>query len=83
MKEFNFHIKYDPTLMSYGRFHTKLDDMFEYEFVKFVLERHQGNLSRAAAEVKMDRKHLDLLAIKHKLRQRKSRKLVKPIECKI
>jgi len=41
---------------------------FETDYVKQLLERHRGNLSAAAREAVMDRKHLSDLAKKHGLR---------------
>lgn len=41
---------------------------FEFRYVRWLLERHRGNLSMAAREARMDRKHLHELAVKHGLR---------------
>jgi DNA-binding NtrC family response regulator len=41
---------------------------FERNYVEWLLRRHQGNISAAAREAKMDRKHLYDLARKHGLR---------------
>jgi DNA-binding NtrC family response regulator len=41
---------------------------FERRYVEWLLRRHQGNISAAAREAKMDRKHLYDLARKHGLR---------------
>jgi DNA-binding NtrC family response regulator len=41
---------------------------FERRYVKWLLERHGGNISAAAREAKMDRKYLYDLAKKHGMR---------------
>ena len=41
---------------------------FERRYVKWLLARHGGNVSAAAREAKMDRKHLHDMAKKHGLR---------------
>ena len=41
---------------------------FERRYVKWLLGRHGGNVSAAAREAKMDRKHLHDMAKKHGLR---------------
>ncbi|MEM9193446.1 MAG: FHA domain-containing protein [Myxococcota bacterium] len=46
----------------------KLVDSFERDYVARLLERHGGNLSRAAAEADLDRNYLARLAKKHGLR---------------
>jgi DNA-binding NtrC family response regulator len=58
---------FDWTL-SYGQNKQRLVEKFERDYVKRLLERHSGNLSAAAREARMDRKHLSDLAIKHGLR---------------
>jgi transcriptional regulator with GAF, ATPase, and Fis domain len=45
---------------------------FERRYVSWLLERHDGNISAAAREAKMDRKHLYDLARKHGLRGERS-----------
>jgi len=45
---------------------------FEKRYVSWLLERHDGNISAAAREAKMDRKHLYDLARKHGLRGERS-----------
>ena len=46
----------------------RLVDAFEREYVSGLLERHGGNVSRAAAEAGLDRNYLARLAKKHGLR---------------
>ena len=41
---------------------------FERRYVKWLLGRHGGNVSAAARDAKMDRKHLHDMAKKHGLR---------------
>jgi len=53
---------------SYRDTRAKYDAEFETKYVKWLLARHQGNVSAAAREAKMDRKHLHDMAKKHGLR---------------
>jgi transcriptional regulator with GAF, ATPase, and Fis domain len=53
---------------SYRETRAKYDAEFEKRYVKWLLGRHQGNISAAAREAKMDRKHLHDMAKKHGLR---------------
>jgi DNA-binding NtrC family response regulator len=46
----------------------RLLDVFERHYVESLLARHEGNVSRAAAEAGVDRNHLARLAKKHDLR---------------
>jgi DNA-binding NtrC family response regulator len=46
----------------------KLLDAFEQRYVASLLAKHEGNVSRAAAEAGVDRNHLAKLARKHGLR---------------
>jgi DNA-binding NtrC family response regulator len=60
-----FH--FDPA-KSYRETRAKYDADFERRYVKWLLARHAGNVSAAAREAKMDRKHLHDMAKKHGLR---------------
>jgi DNA-binding NtrC family response regulator len=53
---------------SYRETRAKYDAEFEKRYVKWLLSRHNGNISAAAREAKMDRKHLHDMAKKHGLR---------------
>jgi transcriptional regulator with GAF, ATPase, and Fis domain len=53
---------------SYRDTRAKYDADFEKRYVKWLLGRHNGNVSAAAREAKMDRKHLHDMAKKHALR---------------
>jgi DNA-binding NtrC family response regulator len=59
---------FDPSL-SYGQTRRIFELEFERRYVSWLLVRHQGNISAAAREARMDRKHLHDLAKKHGLRQ--------------
>ena len=58
---------FDPE-RSYRETRAKYDAEFERRYVKWLLGRHHGNISAAAREAKMDRKHLHDMAKKHNLR---------------
>ncbi|MEO6420225.1 MAG: Fis family transcriptional regulator, partial [Polyangiaceae bacterium] len=63
----------DPTFQfesdrSYRETRAKYDAEFERRYVKWLLGRHSGNVSAAARDAKMDRKHLYDMAKKHGLR---------------
>ena len=60
-----FHFEPDK---SYRETRAKYDGEFERRYVKWLLGRHSGNISAAAREAKMDRKHLHDMAKKHGLR---------------
>ncbi|HEY8038868.1 MAG TPA: sigma 54-interacting transcriptional regulator [Polyangiaceae bacterium] len=60
-----FHFE---TGRSYRETRAKYDAEFEKRYVKWLLGRHGGNVSAAAREAKMDRKHLHDMAKKHGLR---------------
>jgi len=62
---------FDPA-MSYGQTRTAFEADFEQRYVAWLLTRHSGNISAAAREARMDRKHLHDLAKKHGLRGRGS-----------
>jgi DNA-binding NtrC family response regulator len=53
---------------SYRKTRAAFQNEFEQRYVRWLLDRHQGNISAAAREAKMDRKHLYDLARKHGLR---------------
>ncbi|HLK38233.1 MAG TPA: sigma 54-interacting transcriptional regulator [Polyangiaceae bacterium] len=53
---------------SYRETRAKYDTEFERRYVKWLLARHGGNVSAAARDAKMDRKHLHDMAKKHGLR---------------
>jgi DNA-binding NtrC family response regulator len=57
---------------SYRDTRAKYDSEFEIRYVKWLLGRHGGNVSAAAREAKMDRKHLYDMAKKHGLRDNES-----------
>jgi DNA-binding NtrC family response regulator len=59
--------EFDPSL-SYGQTRSAFESDFERRYVSWLLERHHGNISAAAREARMDRKHLHDLAKKHGLR---------------
>jgi transcriptional regulator with GAF, ATPase, and Fis domain len=53
---------------TYRETRARFDAEFERRYVKWLLGRHGGNVSAAAREAKMDRKHLYDMAKKHGLR---------------
>ena len=53
---------------SYRETRAKYDAEFERRYVKWLLGRHNGNVSAAARDARMDRKHLHDMAKKHGLR---------------
>jgi DNA-binding NtrC family response regulator len=53
---------------SYRETRARYDTEFERRYVKWLLARHNGNVSAAAREARMDRKHLHDMAKKHGLR---------------
>jgi DNA-binding NtrC family response regulator len=59
--------QFDPA-QSYGETRAAFDAAFERRYVSWLLERQHGNLSAAAREARMDRKHLHDLAKRHGLR---------------
>jgi transcriptional regulator with GAF, ATPase, and Fis domain len=58
---------------SYRDTRSAFETEFEQRYVKWLLSRHDGNISAAAREAKMDRKHLYDLARKHGLRGSRER----------
>jgi DNA-binding NtrC family response regulator len=59
--------QFDP-IKTYRETRAKYDAEFERRYVKWLLGRHGGNVSAAARDAKMDRKHLHDMAKKHGLR---------------
>jgi transcriptional regulator with GAF, ATPase, and Fis domain len=59
--------QFDAT-KTYRETRAKFDAEFERRYVKWLLGRHQSNVSAAARDAKMDRKHLHDMAKKHGLR---------------
>ena len=53
---------------SYRETRARFEAEFERRYVKWLLQRNSGNVSAAAREAKMDRKHLHELAKKHGIR---------------
>jgi DNA-binding NtrC family response regulator len=53
---------------SYRDTRARFEADFERRYVKWLLTRHGGNVSAAARDAKMDRKHLYDMAKKHGLR---------------
>lgn len=62
---------FDPS-KSYGQTRAEFEANFEQRYVAWLLVRHSGNISAAAREARMDRKHLHDLAKKHGLRGREA-----------
>lgn len=62
---------FDPA-KSYGQTRSEFEADFEHRYVSWLLARHSGNISAAAREARMDRKHLHDLAKKHGLRGREA-----------
>ena len=60
---------FDPAL-TYREVREKFESDFERSYVSWLLGRHNGNISAAAREARMDRKHLYDLARRHGLRGR-------------
>ncbi len=55
---------------SYRETRSAFEVAFEVRYVQWLLERHGGNISAAAREASMDRKHLYELARRHGLRRK-------------
>jgi DNA-binding NtrC family response regulator len=53
---------------TYRETRSRFEAEFERRYVKWLLQRHRGNISAAAREAKMDRKYLYDLAKKHGMR---------------
>ncbi len=60
------HLDFDPVL-SYRGNKEKWEHDFEQRYLKWLLGRSDGNISRAAREADMDRKYLHKLLKKHQL----------------
>jgi transcriptional regulator with GAF, ATPase, and Fis domain len=60
-------LRFEPG-RTYRETRARYDAEFERRYVKWLLGRHGGNVSAAAREAKMDRKHLHDMAKKHGLR---------------
>lgn len=54
--------------LSYRDTRARFESEFESKYVAWLLGRHNGNVSAAAREARMDRKHLSDIAKKHGLR---------------
>jgi DNA-binding NtrC family response regulator len=59
---------FEPGL-SYRETRARFEEEFEKQYVSWLLDRHEGNVSKAAREVDMDRKYLYRLAKKHGLKE--------------
>jgi DNA-binding NtrC family response regulator len=57
----------DPSV-PYSEARRRLLDTFEQRYVRALLERHEGNVSQAAASAQVDRVHLHRLIRRHRLR---------------
>jgi DNA-binding NtrC family response regulator len=55
---------------SYRETRSAFEHEFEQRYVRWLLDKHAGNVSAAARAAKMDRKHLHDLARRHGLRER-------------
>jgi DNA-binding NtrC family response regulator len=66
--QIDISLTFDPSQMSYGEIKAGLVERFERVFYTLMSTRHKGNLSAAAKELKMDRKHLHDMGKKHGLR---------------
>jgi len=62
------HVSFSPG-ESYRDTRTRFEDKFEKDYVTWLLDRHEGNISAAAREADMDRKYLHKLAKKHDLKE--------------
>jgi DNA-binding NtrC family response regulator len=59
---------FDPGA-SYRETRARFEEAFERKYVTWLLDRHEGNISKAAREADMDRKYLYKLAKKHGLKE--------------
>ena len=55
---------------SYREVRSQFEHEFEQRYIRWLLDKHAGNVSAAARAAKMDRKHLHDLARRHGLRER-------------
>jgi transcriptional regulator with GAF, ATPase, and Fis domain len=60
--------------MSYREVRARHDALFEHRYVRWLLERHGGNVAAAARAARMDRNHLTDLASKYGLERRRRTK---------
>ncbi len=60
---------FDPAL-SYRENRARVEAAFERDYLRWLIGRHEGNVSAAAREARMDRNHLSDLLRKHGLRPR-------------
>jgi DNA-binding NtrC family response regulator len=60
--------EFEPGL-SYRDQRARFEEAFEKRYVRWLLERHDGNVSAAAREADMDRKYLYKLAKRHGLKE--------------
>lgn len=60
-------VAFDHT-QSFAAHRATVNAQFERDYILWLLARHNRNLSAAAREARMDRKHLHDLAKKHGLR---------------
>ncbi|AKU97482.1 Type IV fimbriae expression regulatory protein PilR [Labilithrix luteola] len=57
--------------VSYRENRARVEEQFERSYIGWLLERHEGNVSAAAREARMDRNHLTDLATKYNLQRRR------------
>ena len=62
-------VEFDPS-QSYREARSAFEAEFELRYVRWLLGRHEGNISAAARQARMDRKYLSDLVKKHGLREK-------------